>query len=674
MPRPAAPHRLAGAGLAAAALLLGACASAPPPAPGLGIAADAPGHRGGIVAVANPHAAAAGAQVLQAGGNAIDAAVAIAYALNVVEPQSAGIGGGGFMLVRLADGRAFAVDSRETAPAAATRDQFVGVPEPSLQGLAVGVPGMVRGTALALARWGTRPLADVLAPAITLADTGFAATPRYAALACHPRALNSAPAAALLCPEGRPPAVGSRVGNPALAATLRAIATHGPDCFYREQPDRPGCDIARGILEGQRFERPAAAAPGAPPGSASQEAVRRAPPGEVPAGDAARGVGTGAAVSAGGSGARPSAAGRMTAADLAAYRPVVRPLIEGRYRGWRVLTMGPPSSGGLALLQALAVLERLPLGDAAAGFGPGTPTHAAAVADALRIAFADRAAWVGDPDATDVPVQGLLAPGYLAKRAALLRPGARLAPDPAPGDPRPHEPRAGDPSAASVARPDGPPAARRFATGPLVDGPGETTTHFSVADAQGNVVSYTNTIESLHGIGVLAGRHDAAGRFRSHGFLLNNELTDFNLAPSVHPFTGGAGANDVAPGRRPRSSMTPTLLLAPDGTPRVALGSPGGATIIGSVLQVIVNLVDHRMTLQQAVDAPRLAATGTGPALLLETAAPAALAAGLQAQGYTVQRVPDIGAVQALSFDPARGAWHGAADPRREGTVIGLPR
>jgi len=248
-----------------------------------------PAYRGGVVAVANPYGAEAGAEILRRGGNAVDAAVAIAYALNVVEPQSAGIGGGGFMMIRLAaKGETVIVDSRETAPAAVRPDMFVGVPEPSRQGVAVGVPGMVRGTDLALKRYGTRSLAWVLEPAIRLAELGFAATPAFvASAACNEpnsRALNSPEVAAYFCPGGKSREPGSPVKNPSLAHTLRLIARHGADCFYRLLP-ATGCDIALGIVAGQRFSRefPVAGVP------------------------------------------RPGKGGGMTLADLEAYQPVVRP-------------------------------------------------------------------------------------------------------------------------------------------------------------------------------------------------------------------------------------------------------------------------------------------------------------------------------------------------------------
>ena len=586
-------------------------------------------YRKGVVAVANPYGAEAGARILERGGNAVDAAVAIAYALNVVEPQSAGIGGGGFMMIHLAhSGRTFAIDTREKAPAGARPDMFVGVPNSSLQGVAVGVPGMVRGTEHALRRYGHLDFKQVLRPAIELADEGFAATPRYAAVSCNPRSQNSPEAAAVFCPGGGNvgPVAGSLVQNKALAETLRLIARHGADCFYTYMPEK-GCDIAKGIVEGQKFAK--------------------------------SGV-LGGVLTAG-------KGGSMTYADLDAYRAVERVPTEGTYRGYRIRAMSPPSSGGLTLIQMLKMLERFPIGDTAAGYGFGSLKTVNVMADAMRIAFADRSIWMGDIDFVTVPMKGLLDPTYTGLRGATIVPGLRTSPNPAPGDPRPYE-FAGLRSGT------------RLAVGEPVTGPGETTTHFVVADKWGNLVSYTNTIESSHGIGVFAGYRNDDGSFKSHGFLLNNELTDFNTTPSVNPYTGGPGYNDVQPAKRPRSSMTPAMIFTPAGLPLIAYGSPGGATIINSVLNVTLNLIDHRMTLQDAINAPRVSVTNTASTIARDNGIrpaaplPAATVSGLTALGYTVGAAFDIGSVQAVLIDPKTGLQYGAADARREGTVIGLPR
>jgi gamma-glutamyltranspeptidase/glutathione hydrolase len=587
--------------------------------------------RQGVVTAANSYGAEAGAKMLEAGGNAIDAAVAIAYALNVVEPQSAGIGGGGFMIIHLArENRTFAIDTRERAPAGATPNMFVGVPNASLQGVAVGVPGMVRGTAMALEKYGKLPLAQVLAPAIALADQGFAATPRYAAVSCNARSRNSPESEAFFCPGGSAPVAGSLVVNKALAETLQLIATHGPDCFYKLMPEK-GCDIARGIVEGQQFAKPGLL----------------------------NGVLT------------PGKGGSMSYADLENYVVNERAPTVGSYRGYTIKAMSPPSSGGLTMIQMLKMLERFPLGDAGQGYGFGSVKTANVMADAMRIAFADRSIWMGDADFVSVPGRGLINSTYAGLRGAAIVPGQRLTPNPVPGDPRIYE-NAGFTD-------DG----LRYASAAPVTGPDNGTTHFSVVDAAGNMVSYTNTIESSHGIGVFAGYRRADGSLRNHGFLLNNELTDFNGAATVNTFTGEPGYNDVEPGKRPRSSMTPAMIFHPDGTPLIAYGSPGGATIINSVLNVTLNLIDHKMGLQEAINAPRLSVTSAGAVsntgaivvtVSVDPGYPAATINGLRALGYTVPTPADIGSVQAVIVDRQTGKQYGGADPRREGTVIGLPR
>jgi gamma-glutamyltranspeptidase/glutathione hydrolase len=578
--------------------------------------------RQGVVSVANPHGAEAGAKILEQGGNAIDAAVAIAYALNVVEPQSAGIGGGGFMMVHMAgSGQTFTIDTREKAPAGAARDMFVGVPNASLQGVAVGVPGMVRGTAMVVEQYGRLPLAQVLQPAIQLAEEGFAATPRFVtspnctSTSATNRATNSPESAAYFCPGGQAIPAGTNVTNKPLAETFRLIAAHGPDCFYKFMPDK-GCDIAKGIVEGQTWNRP------------------QAPNGK---------------------------GGSMTLADLEAYQPATRAPIEGTYRGYRIKSMAPPSSGALTVIQILKMLERLPLGDASKGFGFGSVNTLNVMADAMRLAFADRGVWMADADFVPVPTKGLINDTYLAGRGAGIIPGQRLLPATLlSSNPLPFETAGLAPSVRLAVAEPGP-------------GTENGTTHFSVVDKWGNVVSYTNTIESGYGIGVFAGYRKPDGSFRNHGFLLNNELTDFNTGLTTNPWTGENGYNDVQPNKRPRSSMAPTMLFTPEGKPILAYGSPGGATIINSVVNITVNLVDHKMGLQEAVDAARISAAGAGSGVTLENRFPSATADALRALGYSVS-IGDVGSVQAVLIDQQTGKQYGAADDRREGTVIGLPR
>jgi gamma-glutamyltranspeptidase/glutathione hydrolase len=567
----------------------------------------------GVVAVSHPAAAAAGARMLAAGGNAVDAAAAVQFALNVVEPQSSGIGGGSFMLIHLAKtNETFIVDSRERAPATASADMFA--PEgvamefalASTSGLAVGVPGTLRGVDTALTRWGTKKLADTLAPAIELAERGFRVNRFLAADIAHDagRTQFHPETAAIFRPGGVPLVEGDWLIQPNLASTLKRIAAKGPDAFYRGP-------LARAIVKAQQRTRSELGAAGK---------------------------------------------GRMTLADLAQYRVAIRQPLIGHYRGWTLAGMPPPSSGGLTLMQMLGLLERFPLGDAAQGYGFGSPHTLHAMIEAMRLAFADRAVWIGDDDATPVPRQGLLHPDYLATRAALIKAGRRM-----------DTPQAGDPL----------PWDRSTAVRPQ---PSHTqqesphTTHFSIVDRWGNVVSVTSTIEFTWGSGITV---------PGYGFLLNNELTDFNFVPAADAAQGNPGANDVAPRKRPRSSMAPTLLFK-NGKPVAAYGSPGGATIINSVLNVTLNLVDHGMSLQQAIDAPRLSVTHATGKVSCEggqdfmqprfsVAAQDALRslghAGLGETG-TEGCKETIGSVQTVVIDLVTGEHRGAADRRREGTVI----
>ena len=514
-------------------------------------------------------------------------------------------------------GETITIDSREKATAAATRTQFQGVSNATRKGVAAGVPGMVRGTALALERYGNLTLAQTMAPAIELADQGFAATPRYSEAACSDRARNSVETSEYFCPGGVAPPVGALIVNKPLAETFQLIATNGPDCFYKVMPEK-GCDIAMGIVAAQKR-----------------------------ATILVNGV------------AQANTPGTMTLADLEAYQPAVRKPIEGTYRGYTIKAMGPPSSGALTVIQALKLLEQFPIGDAAAGFGFGTTKTLNVMAEAMRIAFADRSAWMGDADFVPVPTKGLIASGYINIRDDLITPGVRRLPNPVPGDPRVFETASVQPQTL-------------LAYEPPQTGPENGTTHFVVADNWGNVVSYTNTVESGHGIGTFASYYVGTA-YRNFGFVLNNELTDFNTTASTNPVTGEIGYNDVQPGKRPRSSMVPTMLFTPDGKLFAAYGSPGGATIINSVINVTMNLIDHRMGLQDAIDAGRISVTSSASGAQIESRIPAASIDGMRQLGYTVSG-GDIGSVQAVVIDQKTGKLYGGADDRREGTVIGLPR
>jgi len=567
----------------------------------------------GVVAVSHPAAAAAGARMLAQGGNAIDAAAAVQFALNVVEPQSSGIGGGGFMLIHLAKtGQTVIVDSREQAPAAARADMFApdGLPMPfplaSTSGLAVGVPGTLRGVDTALRRWGTMKLAATMAPAIELAERGFRVNRFMAEDIAHDggRTQLQAETAATFRPGGVPLAEGDWLVQRDLAKTLKLIAAKGPDVFYRGP-------MARAIVKAQQRTRDEM-------GAAGQ--------------------------------------GRMKLADLENYQVAIRKPLIGHYRGWTLAGMPPPSSGGLTTGQMLNLLERFPLGDTQQGYGFGSPKTLHVMIEAMRLAFADRAVWIGDDDAVPVPQTGLLHPDYLATRSALINPDSRMV-TPQAGNPLPWD-------TSITARPK---ASRSHQESPH-------TTHFSIVDRWGNVVSYTSTIETTWGSGITV---------PGYGFLLNNELTDFNFLPTVDVAAGNPGANDVAPAKRPRSSMAPTLLLR-DGKPVAAFGSPGGATIINSVFNVTLNLIDHGMALQQAINAPRLSVTHAagqvrceGGAPFMQPAVSVATQDALRTLGHiglgesgTAGCQQTIGSVQAVVMDLATGMHDGAADPRREGTVI----
>ncbi len=581
------------------------------------------GYKGGVVSVSHPLAAKAGADVLARGGNAIDAAAAIQFMLNVVEPQFSGIGGGGFMMVHLArHDRTFAIDAREKAPAAATPTQFVLTEVPAAQrftiastsGLAVGVPGTLAALDVALKRWGTIRLAEAIAPAAAVAEQGFAINRFLAAnIAGDGGRTGFQPeTAALYRPGGVPLAEGALLKNPDLAKTLRLIAKHGPDVFYRGE-------IGRAIVAAQQRSRTPVAAEGA---------------------------------------------GRMTMQDLADYRVVIREPVKVNYRGWTVAAMSPPSSGGLTVGQMLEMVERFPIGDATQGFGFGSPTTLHVMAEAMRLAFADRSVWMGDEDFVPVPKVGLLNPDYVATRSAMINTTSRMA-TPAAGNPLPYDTLVhGDRNT-------------RFAPEKEdTEHRPSHTTHFSVVDKWGNVVSYTTTIEATWGTGITV---------PGYGFLLNNELTDFNFDPTKNVATGNPGANDVAAGKRPRSSMAPAIVFR-GREPVAAYGSPGGATIINSVFNVTLNLIDHGMSMQQAIDAPRLSVTSAAGTISCEGVEPfmqpkfsVATQDALRSLGHLGLGAAGgngcaatIGSVQGVVIDLKTGRQYGGADRRREGTVIGL--
>jgi gamma-glutamyltranspeptidase/glutathione hydrolase len=547
-----------------------------------------------MVAAANPLAADAGDQVLRAGGSAVDAAIAVQMVLNLVEPQSSGIGGGLFLVHH--DGRRVQTyDGRETAPAAATPDLFMrdGKPMPFLEGVvggrSVGTPGVLRALELAHRQHGRLPWQVLFQPAIRLAEQGFAISPRLAGLLREDsaRALRADPAAAAYFFEadGTPKVAGTRLRNPELAAVLREIAQRGPEAFY-EGP------IAHDIVATVR--------------------------------------------------GHPTNPGGLSEADLAGYRAKERAPLCFDYRAWRLCGMPPPSSGPLAIGQVLGMLASRDLGalkPVAASFGlEPSPEAVHLLSEAERLAYADRARYVADPDFVALPggsADALLNPQYLQERGALI--GARSMGHAAPGiPPSPAVSRADDLS------PELP-----------------STSHVSVADAYGNTLSMTTTIENVFGAQIMV-----------HGFLLNNQLTDFSFVPSE----GGVPvANRVEAGKRPRSSMSPLLVFdRASGAFVMGVGSPGGSAIINYVTKVVVGTLDWGLNVQQAIALPNFGSRN-GPTELEKGRVSPALMDALTARGHALRVIDQTSGLQAIqrTLRDGRAAWFGGADPRREGVVRG---
>jgi gamma-glutamyltranspeptidase/glutathione hydrolase len=527
----------------------------------------------GMVSAADPRAAAAGVEILRKGGSATDAAIATMLALNVVEPQSAGIGGGAFFVrYDAASGRTDTIDGREAAPKAADPHWFYradGTPlnhsEAIPGGRSVGVPGTIRAMALAHARGGRLPWSALFQPAIRLARGGWVLSPRFVPFAGMSRALlDPAAARIFLTPDGQPLPAGTRVRNPAQAALFERIARGGPEAFY--------------------------------------------------GGEAAKIV---AAVN--GAARNPS---KMNLADIAGYRAKERAPVCGTYRAYRICSMGPPSSGGITVLMILKQLERFDM----AALGPRSPVAWHLFAESSRLAYADRDLYVGDPDFVHVPAAGLLDPAYLASRSALISADRAMA------------------HAAAGAPPGAP---RRL---PAPPGERAGTTDLVVADRAGNVVEVTTTIESVFGSGLSV-----------DGTMLNNELTDFDIVPDKDGFLA---ANRVEGGKRPRSSMAPTIVYGPDGKVRIALGAAGGPTIIAQIAKALVAVLDWKMSAQDAIGLGLLYAPGD-TAMAERGTALEALAPALQAMGHRVQIVP-LG-LKANAIERVKGRWVGAADPRSEG-------
>jgi gamma-glutamyltranspeptidase/glutathione hydrolase len=522
-----------------------------------------------MVAAAHPLAVEAGLEMLRRGGNAVDAAIAVQMALGVVEPHASGIGGGGFLLHYDGANHAITVyDGRETAPAGASPTMFLapdgkplGYREAIASGMSVGVPGVVAMLELAHKEKGKLAWADLFAPAIATARDGFPVSSRLAAWLQRIPALREEQAIreTYFNADGSPRKLGERIANPALADTMGLIATQGARVMY-EGP------IAAEMVDRVRNHR------------------------------------------------RP---GTLSAADLSSYKPIKREALCGPYRVWTVCGMPPPSSGGLAILQVLGLIQPFDIQRDA----PNDLRAVHLIAEASRLAFADRDRYVADPAFVDVPVAGMLSPAYLAERRKLMSPDRSMGPV-GPGVPPGYVERG--------------------------------TSHISIVDRWGNAVTFTTTIEAPFGAHMMV-----------RGFLLNNELTDFSPRPELD---GKPVANRVQPGKRPRSSMSPTFVLDREGKLVAALGSAGGARIIGDTLQALIGLLDWDLSAQTAVDLPRVA--NMNDATELEEGTPIAdHAAALRALGHEVQVRRHEGGLTALRR--SGDGWEGGADPRRDGVARG---
>lgn len=583
------PRLLKSASLAAplTALLVSGCVPppsatvAPPRAAPLAAAADGiPVDSAGLVSAADPRAAEAGVQMLRLGGSATDAAIATMLALTVVEPQSSGIGGGGFLVLGDAAGQVETIDGRETAPRAATPQWFYADGKPMAYrdaipgGRSVGVPGNLRLAALAHNGKGRLSWRTLFQPAIRLAREGFAITPRLRTiLAATSRtgALDPEARALYYGADGQPLAVGTLVRNPALATTLETVAARGADSFY---------------------------------------------------------AGENATLIATEVGTAPRNPSPMTTADIAGYRAIARPPVCGQYRVWRICGMGPPSSGATTVFAILKQLERFDM----KALGPANPVSWHLIAESQRLAYADRDQYLADSDFVSVPVSGLTDPAYLASRSALISETTSL----------------------GLVTPGTPPGARlAFAKADPQEENG--TTHFVAVDRWGNAASYTSTIEGPFGSGLMVG-----------GYYLNNELTDFNIVPDKD---GKPTANRVEAGKRPRSSMSPTLIYGPDGKLRLAIGAAGGVTIPAQVAKAIIGVLDWNLSARDAIALPVIFAPGSDMVFVEKATSLEAMIPALQQLGHAqvLARPPSF---KANAIERVGDRWRGAADPRSEGAAI----
>lgn len=538
-----------------------------------------------MVAAATPAAAKAGEEILAKGGNAIDAAIAVQSMLTLTEPQSSGLGGGGFILYWHAESqRLYTIDAREAAPGAATPALFLdaqGKPPASFMeavtgGRSVGTPGILRGLELAHDKWGKLPWSALFQSTINAAEQGFEVSPRLAkllAMELSPGLTKMSPGKDYFYPSGEALSPGTVRNNPELAQSLKLIAEQGADAFYRG----PIADKIVAAVQNSSLNP-----------------------------------------------------GLLSAEDLANYEAIVREPVCAEYRVYEVCGMGPPSSGGITVLQILGLLENFPVAD--------LPVNGELAShyftQASRLAFADRNRYIADSDFVEVPVQQLLNKQYLAQRAQLI-----------------NEQDMGKAQAASPSELN---ANLSYADDKSPEFP--NTTHVSIVDAQGNVFSMTSSIEMGFGSGVMAA-----------GFLLNNQLTDFSIVPEQN---GKLVANRVQAGKRPRSSMAPVIVFDQEGQPLHAVGSPGGARIINYVAQTLVGLLDWKLDMQSAINLPHVTNLN-GVTNLEQGTAMEALAAPLEARGHTV-KVQDLNSgLHGITLRP-EGGLYGGADPRREGIATGL--
>ena len=531
-----------------------------------------------MIAAANPHAAKAGLDMMRAGGSAVDAAIATQLVLGLVEPESSGIGGGAFMLVyNPATKQTTSFDGREMAPASATPTMFLDANGQARNkgevipgGLSVGIPGVIKMLWLAHQKYGKLPWAKLFEPAIKLSEDGFPVGPKLARTVARGTDMPDIKAH-FYHADGTPLAEGEIYKNPEYAATLRKIAKEGPDGFYKGE-------IAQAIVD----------------------AVQHA----------------------------PRQQGGMTLTDLDKYQAKERAPVCGDYREYRLCSMGPPSSGGVAVLQILGMLQRFSPGE----LTPNTVSGAHLFAQASRLAYADRAQYLADPAFIDVPIKGLTDKTYIAGRAALIDPKKDMGTAIAGNPPEKH-------------------AALSPQVSPVLHG----TSHMTIVDDRGEVVAMTTSVETGFGAKIMA-----------KGFILNNTLTDFSLQPVRD---GKPVANAPAPGKLPLSAMSPTIVFDKNGGFLASVGSPGGPAIIDYVSQILIGMLDAKMTVKDAIAMPH-EVNMNGPTLLEASPTSEALAAQLTAMGHTVQ-VPQVEGSGLHGIQKVKGGYVGAADPRRDGIALG---